>query len=109
MMSTDQIDFDVLKNRLRTFCEKRNWMFAYSVKNLTMAASVEMGELMEVIQWLSEEEMQNLTADRKSQMADEIADTMNNLVMLSDVLQLNISEAIDQKIAKNAIKYPIES
>lgn len=107
-MATDQIDINQLKQTLREFCQKRDWMYAYTVKNLTMAASVEMGEIMEVIQWLTDEQMQHLSKEHKQQMADEIADTINNLVMLADVLDINIAHAIEQKIIKNAQKYPLD-
>lgn len=106
-MENDVVDVNQLKNTLRNFCEERQWMYAYTVRNLAMAASVEMGEVLEVLQWLTEEELQALSEDKRLQLADEIADTINNLVMLSDVLGINVQQAIEKKIKKNAEKYPV--
>jgi NTP pyrophosphatase (non-canonical NTP hydrolase) len=102
----DLIDVDALKKQLRGFCEERQWMYVYKVRNLAMAASVEMGEALEVLQWLTDDELDNLSIEKTNELADEIADTMNNLVMLSDVLGINLHETIQHKIKKNAKKYP---
>ena len=106
-MSTDIIDCTALKKQLREFCEQRDWMHVYRVRNLAMAASVEMGEILEILQWLTDDEIEHLSADKKQHMADEIADTMNNLMMLSDALGINVQQSIQQKIQKNAKKYPL--
>jgi NTP pyrophosphatase (non-canonical NTP hydrolase) len=105
-MQPDHIDINALKKRLSNFCDERGWRSRNGVRNLAMAASVEMGEILEVLQWLNEEEAENLTVEQKGALSDEIADTINNLVMLADVLEINLSEAIAKKIQKNAIKYP---
>ncbi len=106
-MKPDQVDINALKKQLSDFCKVRGWHPRNGVRNLAMAASVEMGEMLEVLQWLTEDEAENLTAVQKVALSDEMADTINNLVMLADVLGINISEAIAQKIQKNAIKYPV--
>jgi len=106
-MAKDILDVDALKKQLRHFCEKRDWMYAYKVRNLAMAASVEMGEVLEVLQWLPDDELDHLDSEKTQLLADEIADTINNLVMLADVLGVNIQQAINKKIKKNAEKYPI--
>lgn len=106
-MSSDIVDVGALKNQLREFCQQRGWMYAYTVRNLAMAASVEMGEILGVLQWLTEDELKQLSQEKTQQMADEIADTINNLVMLADVLGINVQQAIANKIQKNAEKYPV--
>ena len=41
------------------------------------------------------------------QVMDEIGDLMNYLLRLSDVLGVNLDQAVRQKIKTNAIKYPV--
>jgi NTP pyrophosphatase (non-canonical NTP hydrolase) len=106
-VSNDIVDVGALKKQLREFCQQRDWMHVYTVRNLAMAASVEMGEVLEILQWLTEDELKQLTEEKTQQMADEIADTMNNLVMLADVLGIHVQQAIANKIQKNAEKYPV--
>jgi NTP pyrophosphatase (non-canonical NTP hydrolase) len=70
-----------------------------------MALTSEVGELNELFQWLTEEQSKNLNNDEVKQ---EIADIFIYLVRLSDRLDIDIEEAIKEKININTKKYPIE-
>ena len=58
-------DLLILRDKLRAFAEARDWDQFHSPKNLSMALMVEVAELMEHFQWLSEEQSGNLD-QRKS-------------------------------------------
>jgi dCTP diphosphatase len=94
---------------IKKFVSDRDWEQFHSVKNLTMALSVESSELLEIFQWVSEEES-NLTSnsDRLSKTKDEIADIFVYLVRIADRLNIDIEEAVRHKMYKNMVKYPIE-
>jgi dCTP diphosphatase len=94
---------------IKKFVSDRDWEQFHSVKNLTMALSVESSELLEIFQWVSEEES-NLTSnsDRLSKTKDEIADIFVYLVRIADRLNIDIEEAVRHKMDKNMVKYPIE-
>ncbi len=98
-----------LKLKQREFANKRDWEQFHSPKNLAMALSVEVAEIVEILQWLTEEESQSLTDEQRLAMQDEIGDVMNYLVRLADRLDIEPVQAAMQKTEKNRIKYPVES
>ena len=97
-----------LRDRLRQFAADRDWNQFHSPKNIAMALSVEVSELLEHFQWLTEEQSKNLDAETKAKVADEIADVQNYLVRLADKLDIDILTAAEIKFAKNEKKYPAE-
>ena len=73
-----------------------------------MALVVEAGELVEVFQWMTEEQSKSLTPEQKSQASEEIADVLLYLIRIADKLDVNLLEVAQNKIKKNAQKYPAE-
>lgn len=100
------MDVTTLSRRLRAFARERDWEQFHSPKNLAMALSVEVAELVEHFQWLTE--AQSLSQERvdRAAVAAEIADIQIYLVMLADKLDVDIAGAVDEKIQTNARKYP---
>jgi dCTP diphosphatase len=101
-------DLNQLQAYLRQFAKDREWDQFHSPKNLSMALSVEVSELVENFQWLTEEQSYKLDEQQRAAVADEIADVQMYLARLADKLDINIGEAIEQKIVKNEAKYPAE-
>jgi NTP pyrophosphatase (non-canonical NTP hydrolase) len=101
-------DLRELKERLRIFVAERDWEQFHSPKNLSMALSVEASELVELFQWLTEE--QSVAPDEKlrRRAAEELADVLWFLVRIADVLDVDLLEAAEAKFGKNAEKYPAE-
>ena len=69
---------------------------------------LEVAELVEHFQWLTEESSQHLEADKLDEVADEIADVQLYLIRLADKLGVDILKAVEQKIVKNEAKYPVD-
>jgi dCTP diphosphatase len=101
-------DLNQLQAYLRQFAKDRDWDQFHSPKNLSMALSVEVSELLENFQWLTEEQSYTLDQQQRAAVVDEIADVQMYLARLADKLDINIGEAIEQKINKNEAKYPAE-
>lgn len=100
------MDLLELKARLQRFADERDWEQFHSPKNLVMALSVEVGELVEHFQWISEEASASLPDAKRREVAEEIADVQIYLVRLADKLGIDILEAAEAKIQSNAQKYP---
>lgn len=98
-------DLLLLRDKLRTFAQARDWDQFHSPKNLSMALMVEVAELMEHFQWLTEVQSNHLAADKKAAVADELADVLLYLVLISDKLGVDLLEAALHKLEKNAVKY----
>lgn len=97
---------EALKAQLQNFADERDWDKFHSPKNLSMALSVEAAELVECFQWLSEDESKNLSEQQLQAVIDEIADIQVYLLRLATKLDVNILDAVAQKMVKNAAKYP---
>ena len=54
-----------LTEKLRKFADERDWEQFHSPKNLSMALSAEVAEIIEHFQWLTEEESYNLNSNNK--------------------------------------------
>jgi NTP pyrophosphatase (non-canonical NTP hydrolase) len=98
----------VLQERLAVFAAERDWEKFHSPKNLAMALSVEAAELVEVFQWLTEEQSITLDAERRERVRLELADVFIYLLRISDRLGIDLLAAADAKIALNERKYPAE-
>jgi dCTP diphosphatase len=101
-------DLAELNERIRAFVAERDWDRFHSPKNLAMALSVEASELVELFQWLTEEESSALDAGRKVRVAEELADVLWFLVRLADRLDIDLLEAAEAKLAQNSTKYPAD-
>jgi NTP pyrophosphatase (non-canonical NTP hydrolase) len=99
---------DQLNARLLAFARERDWEQFHSPKNLAMALAGEAGELLEPFQWLTEEQSAALSAEKKRQVAHELADILNYLVRLAARLDIDLLAAADEKIAINAARYPAD-
>ena len=101
-------DLNTLKQRLREFAEERDWGQFHSPKNLSMALSAEVAEIVEHFQWLTEEQSKNLPKDKLEEVETELADTLIYLIRLADKLDINLITAAQRKIEVNELKYPVE-
>jgi dCTP diphosphatase len=108
--SAPLIDVTGLSAALAAFAAERNWDQFHSPKNLSMALTGEVGELSEIFQWLTEEASKSAASnpDTATAVREELADVTLYLVRLASVLGVDLNEAVNQKLKKNAEKYPVE-
>ena len=95
-----------LKQQLRKFAKDRDWEQFHSPKNLAMAASVEVSEIVEIFQWMTEEDSRKLKGKTLQNLEEEIGDVMNYLVALADKYGIDPIEAAKKKLVINEKKYP---
>ena len=102
------MDLKGLQGRLRDFAAARDWQPFHSPKNLAMALMVEAAELLELFQWLTTEQSNTLTRDAadKERVGDEVADVLLYLLQLADRTGVDVEEAVERKLRKNAEKHP---
>ena len=100
------IDVDDLQKQLREFADARDWEKYHSPKNLVMAMSVEMAELMEHFEWMTEQQSLQLDAEVREQVALEMADVLIYLVRMADRCGVDLDDAVQRKLVLNAQKYP---
>jgi NTP pyrophosphatase (non-canonical NTP hydrolase) len=99
-------DIEELKQRLRQFAAERDWEQFHTPKNLASALIVEAAELLEHFQWLTAEESVNLPPETRAEVEAEMADVLLYLARLADLLGVDLLDAAERKIKRNAEKYP---
>jgi dCTP diphosphatase len=104
----NQTDIDALKTEIRKFAEDRDWEQFHSPKNLSMALAVEAAEIMELFQWLTEEQSRRPNKKTLKNIEKEIGDVQIYLMRLADQLGLSTIEAARSKIKENKKKYPVK-
>ena len=97
-----------LTKKIRAFAQNRDWDQFHSPKNLAMALSVEVAEVVEHFQWLTQEESQQPDADKMNKLREEIGDVMIYLARLADRLGIDPVQAAEEKMRINEKKYPVE-
>ena len=99
---------DDLNRRLKRFAVERDWEQFHNPKNLVMALAGETGELLEHFQWLSEAQSAALPADKKEQVALEMADILIYLIRCAERLDIDLVDAAYRKMALNESRYPVD-
>lgn len=62
-----------LRAEIKSFIEERDWEQFHSPKNLLMALSVEVAEIVEHFQWLTEEQSRNLSPEKLAEVRKKSA------------------------------------
>lgn len=99
-----------LKEKIKEFCDARDWDQFHNAKELAIALSIEASELLEIFRWKTREEVDELFKDesKKEEIEDELADILYFLVRIAQKYDLDLSEALDRKMEKNNNKYPVD-
>lgn len=101
------INNDLLADLL-AFRQKRNWEQFHKPKELAVTLSVEAGELLELFQWKTNEEVAAmLDSTLKERVADEVADVAIILSYLCHDLNIDSDAAVRSKLEKNEARYPV--
>jgi len=103
------MDLEKIKLELRRFTKERDWEQFHDPKNLSMALSVEVAELVEIFQWSKSGGLDEIKdPETKEAIQKEIADIFNYLLKLVDLMDIDLEKVALEKIHENAKKYPIE-
>ena len=100
-------EIEALKSEIRAFADARNWEIFHTPKNLSMAIAGEAGELVAEFQWLTAQESMNgsLSSEKLSNIEMEIADVAIYLFRLTDVLGVNLADAMRKKMVINESRF----
>ena len=96
---------DKTKEMSLQFRDERNWKQFHNPKDLAISISLEAAELLEVFQWSGEDLN---CSDKMDRIREELADVANCCILMADACGLDLDEIVQEKIRKNALKYPVE-
>lgn len=97
--------FKKLVQRIKIFCDERDWSQFHDPKNLAISLNLEAAEVLELFQWTKDNQ---LKPERASKINEELADVLYWLIMLSNHYNVDLAEALEEKMRQNEQKYPIE-
>lgn len=100
--------FEAVSQQLRDFSAERDWDKHHAPRNLAASVSIEAAELLELFQWENGSEPwdENRVGEKHQRIREELADVLIYAIRLADLAGVDIPQAIEDKIARNAVKYP---
>ena len=99
---------DDLKRLVASFVAERGWEQFHTPKNLATSILIEAAELAEHFQWATPAEAETLAEGVTSEhpIAQEVADVLAYVLAIANRMDIDLSEALHAKMARNAAKYP---
>lgn len=104
-MSEQDSKYADINERIKQFCKERDWQQFHDPKNLAISLQLEAAEVLELFQWTKDNQAK---PERSEKISDELADVFYWLIMLANYYDIDLNEALNQKMDQNEIKYPIE-
>lgn len=97
-----------LTKRIIDFRNARDWKQFHNPKDLAISLSLEASEFLEHFQWKNRNEVEKYVKENKEELAEELADVFNYLLLTAHDLDIDIADALNKKINKSEEKYPVE-
>ena len=97
-----------LTRRVLRHRDERDWSQFHTPKELAVSLCVEATEFLSLFQWKSEDEVREVVSRKHAEVRDELADVLHSLLLLASDLKVDLGEALEQKLAKDAVKYPVD-
>lgn len=101
-------DIKPILERLLQFRRERDWEQFHNHKDVALSLVLEAAEVLEHFQWKSAEEIREYAKTHKDDIAEELADVLNWVLLLSHDLDIDVIAASHKKIDKNAENYPAD-
>jgi len=111
MMGDEKTTIEDLKNLAKRFVEDRDWGKYHNAKDIAVSITIEAAELLEIFQWVTDDELQKVLAnsEKHGSLEEEIADVLIYCLSLANATNIDIARAVSAKIEKNKKKYPIDA
>jgi NTP pyrophosphatase (non-canonical NTP hydrolase) len=95
-------DIKNLQQQIAQFSEERDWDQFHNGKDLAIGLSIEASELLEAFLWKNPEDV------NVEKVREELADVFNYALQIATKYDLDVKQIVEEKLAKNAAKYPVE-
>jgi len=104
------VDIPKIHEAYSKFVNERDWDQFHSIKNLSMALSVESSELVEIFQWMTEDDSNKVAINPtlKTKVEEELSDIFVYLLRIAHKSEVDLEKVIFEKILKNSEKYPVD-
>lgn len=102
------LDLGLITKRIIDFRDARDWKKFHNPKDLALSLVLEATEVMEHFQWKDKQEMETYLKTNKKEVGEELADVLYWVLLMSHDLEIDVLEALEEKMKKNEEKYPVE-
>ena len=106
MVPQDRLD--QLTKAVYDLVHERDWHQFHTPKNLSAKISIEAAELLEILVWTHEKDVAALIEKNKQEIKHELADVMISLLMFCNATNLDLYEAVLEKLEEIKKKYPVD-
>ncbi len=104
-----KVTIEEVKNKVKKFCEDRDWTQFHNPKDLAIAISTEAGEMLQHFRFKSNEDVDNLMkSGRRIEIEEELADIFYSVLRFAQMSNIDLSQILSDKMAKSELKYPVE-
>jgi dCTP diphosphatase len=97
-----------LTDRVIRHRDERDWGQFHTPKELAVSLVVEASELLAIMQWKSGEQLRQVVSAKREHLADELADVLHSTLLLAADLGIDLGDALEGKLTKDALKYPVD-
>lgn len=102
------IDLLALQKAVIEFRDARDWKQFHTPKDSAISMVLEATEFLEHFQWKNAEEIQKHLTDKKSDVADELADVLFWVLTIAHDQNIHLEEALLAKLERTSKKYPVD-
>ena len=90
------------------FRSERDWQQFHNPKDVALSMSLEVAELIEIMQWRNGVELQNHLKANRDHVGQELSDILGWVLLLAHDLDIDLPAAFAEKMKHNAEKYPVD-
>ena len=101
-------DFESFTKKYVAFRTERDWQQYHKPKDLALSLVLEAAEVLELFQWKTDVQALEKFKESPEKLADELADVIGWVLLLAHDCDIDIAAALENKLKKNALKYPVE-
>lgn len=99
-----------LINKVKAFCEERDWDQFHNPKDLAIGISTEANELLDIFRFKSIDDIDEIMSnkEKREHVEEELADVFFFVLRFAQMNHIDLKDALEMKIEKNARKYPAD-
>jgi len=101
-------DLNDMQNRIVAFRDARDWRQFHNPKDMAVSLVLEASEFLEHFQWKSNDEVEDYLKSNINAVSEELADTLYWILLIANDLDINLAQALSDKMKKNEKKYPVD-
>jgi NTP pyrophosphatase (non-canonical NTP hydrolase) len=90
------------------FRDERDWAQFHNPKDVALSMSLEVAELVEIMQWKNGQELLDYLATQRDHVGQELSDVLYWVLVLAHDQQIDLASAFRAKLQQNAAKYPVD-